>query len=447
GKNGLSQLVDKCGDMTHIQPIPTAEKSPFRSNFYVRFAPNKKISHAIIKKNFQALAANHAIAVRLQNGVFTVGAYGMVVSDDATNPMTPKMVQLIPRDDLILVHDPSLDLRQFYKINGIDEIPTYHPVDGVTLPVCDMRHIINLAKKDAKKKIKKDAEGAAGGATNGSSNLSSSNPAPAQQRQRKSASELLAITKQCHAIQTTAHTFCMSDEFSADSNRLPVLILGSDTASVAEVHRLLGHQYQPLTRSDHDREAFFPAGHVLDHEMIAKLLAQLLESDETSLPENMDSLPLLQAMYLCSGHGIDQAFWNYLNAPPTKMLTSDSVDEFVRVTDTTTSCNYEMLQIRASIENGRKIFEQLKKMKSSLLATMAPLVATTRLITSIGSIKEVKYERGVGHQKQPVCIGSKRGIVPGEPTYFVQCRLNPIVSGGGTGSGQGTMMFFMSSSI
>jgi hypothetical protein len=447
----LEQKRDKCNVLGHVKPIPSStDKRTLRAHFYTKHAPNKKISHALIKKNFAAFAANHVIPLHLLDGVFVIGVYGMAVGggaggDGDDGVITSSMVHLVARDDLNLIHDPTLDMKQLYKINDASEIPTYEPVPGVTLPRCDMRFVVMHAKKEAKKKIKKETEAATavpdGSGLTPAPTLNSSNHTPAQ-RQRKTASELAAIMNQCHAMQTTSHTFCMADEFTDDPNRLPVLILSSDMASVTEVQRLLGHQYVPLTRSEHDRNAFFPPDHVIDHEMIARLLQQLIDTETTPLSNSMDTLPLLQAMYLCAGRGIDQAFWNYLSR---KILTSDTVDEFARVADTDTQASHEALQIRASMENGRKIFEQLKKMKSSLLATMAPLIATIRLITNIGSAKEIKYERGVGHQKQPVCIATKRGIVPGQPHYFFQCHLNSIVSGGV--AGQGTLMFFMSSAI
>lgn len=410
------------GRTDHIQFIPD---EPFRPFYTKVTTPDKKSSPKTIGEHFRSFSAKYIISCRLEFGTTSFPDYAFVSNAEKVT-VTAKLIQLVPRNDLNLLHDPKMDLTKYYK--SASDIPMYHPAPGITLPVCSARHVVNHAKKAVVKQMEKEAK--------------ETNPQPP--KQRKSSTQSPAKTmEQEHSCYILAQEYSLADPFfGLAPNHLPLLIRSTDEQATGSVRDLLGHQYNPLSRSEFERFDSLTPDMVIEHQAIAHLALRLCDTT-TAYPDSLNTLPLVQALLLNAGFGVDQPFGNYMKRQATDSYTQDTYNEFLAAFQTDTLAIHETRQLSGSMRLSRLILDKLSVLKSALMSTAVPFKAALELIVNIGSCKQVRYESSLFRQLSPVCVLTNQVIVPGQWAWFFQCPMKCL----GSDMAPVTLMFFVSEQL
>ncbi len=140
----------------------------------------------------------------------------------------------------------------------------------------------------------------------------------------------------------------------------------------------------------------------------------------------VDTLPLIQAMFLTQAIGAEQAFWIHMHRTSTALMAIDTVDASVQTSDTDPQSRHDALMLDDALWNAHVIFTELGRTKSSLLASMRPLQVAARLATNMGSCKQVVFDEA----DVVTCALSGRTNEAHEKMWCIQCPLNPLATGG-----------------
>jgi len=435
-KTIIAGIMDNTDHIQFITPLPVQTEgkkaaksvSPLRARYMEEY-PGQGTAKATTKAgNIRAFVTDHVFSVKFAgaNGLFEYEAYAIAVGT-VPAPLSASNMQLVARKDFAIVHDPALDVRPYYKINRIEDLPRITLSSGIKLYICDMRYIVIKARAEVLAELKTEANGGV-----------SSTYVPAPRTRRTPASTVTLLNKM-HKEDTMALDYVTMPDEPAEG-QLPSLIFNNNKDGMEAVRHLLGRQYTPLSQSAFERRSFWPAGVPIEHEQIHVLTRDLLCGGHT--PSMLYSFPWVQALFLSWGCGIDQAFWDFHRCKSDGVMPHDVVDEFVQVAETDSATHYAEYCILSSMCCSRKIFNHIKENKSVLLATATPLEVACRLITSVGSCKKVKFQPG--HQKLPVCALSGHVIVPEETAWCFMCPVRSIVV---DGTDRGFVLFFVSAML
>jgi len=422
----IHKTSDQIKNVTFVAPGKNGSTGTFRPHYYKTIASDKKGNDEEIR----AFNATHLIP-----STFSIAGipfeYGGMSFAQGVPDTTPPAIVLVPRKDLNIVHLSNMDMKRFYKINGIDDVPSMDYPNGVRLPMCDMRYIVAQAKKEAKKEVDKEIKLEAAGIGGGGGRPASSSSTPVRAGGSVKANPVLNATiATCWKRQSAALDYLTScdDEDAHPADQLPPLISSANTAGLAVVKSLLGTAYKPLTLSDHERWNFYPSDFAIERTELAQVAERLLNAEETPLPAMLPTLPFIQALFLGVGHGADLPFWNHVRRErPSGLFSSDLVEGLVKTTETDTLGAHEMHELADCMQYSRCILKQLAHLESRLLATMRPLAAVVRLVKALGSCELVQVKTE-GQEKLPVC--ALTGRIIGDQAWCIQCPLNPIVLGG-----------------
>lgn len=422
--SNINKTTPDTTDQLKYIPMAKDKSKTFRAYYQAAVLGTNKFKRSIIDENVRAFNSAHLVPVTysIENNPTLYSGHAFVTGLDKA-PLTTENMHLVPRGDLSRVHHSDMDLTQFYKIDDLNGIPMVKGEHGANLLMCDMRYVVDHAIAQAQKKINKETAVVTGAAP--------------RQRKTQLNARITTALKKSHARQDLALEFIRDNNVARGS--LPLLVLSDDEVAMTNVRRLLAHQYVPLSRSDHERYSL-PTDYVVEYEAIAKLAENLLTCETGPRTPMVDTLPLIQAMFLTQTIGAEQAFWNHMRNKSIDLIPTDAVEASVQVADTDPASRHDATMIGDAILHAHIIYNELGRAKSSLLATMQPLAVAVRLATNVGSCKQVAFEQ----RKSVTCALSGGMNEAHENMWCVQCPLNPLATGGNE---PGFVIFFVRATL